>query len=127
MQVLRVRGHAETERRVHLHAGGDGRGRGRAARALALHGDPHGRGRESARRLRLLRRHHREPARGAPRCASEVLHGERGPPHDEALGSLPRGGAGAAEGRRARIASRRRRRGLLRPRAPADRSGEGAP
>ena len=41
--------------------------------------------REPARDLRLLRRHGAGAPRGDARRASEALHGERDPPHDEAL------------------------------------------
>ena len=65
--------------------------------------------------------------RGDARRPPQVLHGERDPPHDDALGPHPRAGAGRAQGGRARVAPGRRRRGLRRSRAPARRAREGAP
>ena len=49
--------------------------------------------------------------------APQVLHGLRDPPHVEARGLLARRGAARAEGRRPRLAARRRRRDLRAARA----------
>ena len=109
------------------HAGRDGRGRGRAARALALHGDPHGRRREPPRRLRLLRGHRPELHEALPDVhlklftASEIHH------MTKLSGLLARGGARPAQRRWARLASGRRRGSLRRSRPAADRSGQRAP
>ena len=64
--------------------------------------------------------------RGAAGRAPQVLHGDRDPPHDDALRAHARGGAARAAGRRPRLAARRRRRGLRRPRARAGRARQGA-
>ena len=66
-------------------------------------------------------------ARGDARRAPQVLHGERDPPHDDALRAHARAGAARAQGGRARLAAGRRRRGLRRPRAAARRARQGAP
>ena len=86
VQVLRVRGHAEAGRRLHDHAEELVEDALATARAHRLHRDPHGERREPARRLRLLRGHDPLAPRGDAGRAPEVLHGERDPPHDEALG-----------------------------------------
>ena len=82
-----------------------------------LHRDPLRQRREPARRPRVLRRRAAQAESGAAGRASQVLHGLRDPPHVEARGLHARGGAARAEGRGPRLAARRRRRDLRRPRA----------
>ena len=55
--------------------------------------------------------------RGDAGRGAEALHGERDPPHDDALRAHARAGAARAEGRRARLAAGRRRRGVRAARA----------
>ena len=127
MQVLRLREDAQAGGRVHAHRRRARRGRGRAVRALAVHGDPLRQRREPARRPRVLRRGAAQAEGGAAGRPPQVLHGLRDPPHGEARGLLARGGPARAQGRGPRLAPRRRRRDLRRPRARPDRARQGAP
>ena len=71
VQVLRLRAHAEAGGRLHAtRPRSSSRTRVAPARADRLHRDPHGRRREPARRLRLLRRHRR--ARCTRRCRTST-------------------------------------------------------
>ena len=95
-------------------------------RARAVHRDPLRQRREPARRPRVLRGRAAQAEGGAARRPSQVLHGVRDPPHVEARGLQPRRGAARAQGRGPRLAARRRRGDLRRPRPQADRTGQGA-
>src|SRR5581483_7176452 len=99
---------------------------GRPVQTCEVHGDPLRERREPARRPRVLRGGPAEAEGGATGRPSEVLHRLRDPPHVEARGLLARRGAARAEGRRARLASRRWCRDLRRSRAQAHRAREGA-
>ena len=129
VQVLRVRGDAEagaTPTRLRRRRAR----RGRAPPARARPASP--RSTWSAARTRTststsTSRRSRSCTRRLPGRAPQVLHGERDPPHDEALRAHARGGAARAPGGRPRLAARRRRGGLRRPRAAARRARQGAP
>src|SRR6266550_193751 len=64
--------------------------------ALGALADRARRRREPARGLRLLRRHRAAPARSAAGRAPETLHGERNPPHDDAVRPHARRGPAGA-------------------------------
>ncbi len=127
VQVLRVRPDREAGGRVHVHA----RASSSPTRSSSTRRPASRRSTWSAARARTSAStttwtSSRSLQRGAARRPPEALHGERDPPHDDALGALARAGAARAAGGRARVAARRRRRDLRRPRAPADRARQGA-
>ena len=126
MQVLRVRHDQQAVRRLHVGHRRPGRPRRRGARARGLQRDPHGGRREPAPRLPLLHRPDPRASRGAAGRAPQAVHGLRGAPHAQALGQAQAGDPRGAQGRGAGVAAGRRRRGVRRPRAQADRPGQGA-